>query len=174
MTHGKMMTEGREHRSLWKKEQAMMQAGVGLSTHKDTSEAAREASQTDLSRAGIDRADLALVFATADHGAGYSRLLRTVQTSPRPPMSGLCILPSISAVCRLSGFSRGVRLRPSSGSNLCSSTLLACLSWLVNAQRRSTRRGATYEQRRVHSENCQGYGPACCFAQTADRAARRG
>ena len=59
----------------------MIQAGVGLSTQKNTAEAAREATQTALSQAVIDRADLALVFATADHGAAYSQLLRTVQTT---------------------------------------------------------------------------------------------
>ena len=59
----------------------MIQAGVGLSTQKNTAEAAREATQTALSQAAIDRADLALVFATADHGAAYSQLLRTVQTT---------------------------------------------------------------------------------------------
>ena len=63
----------------------MIQAGVGLSTHKDTSEAAREATQTALSQAMIDSADLALVFATADHGAGYGQLLRTVQTTAQTP-----------------------------------------------------------------------------------------
>ena len=59
----------------------MIQAGVGLSTQKNTAEAAREATRIALSQAVIDRADLALVFATADHGAAYSQLLRTVQTT---------------------------------------------------------------------------------------------
>ena len=61
----------------------MIQAGVGLSTQKDTQAAAREATQTALGRAGIDAADLALVFATADHGAEYNALLRTVQTTAK-------------------------------------------------------------------------------------------
>jgi small ligand-binding sensory domain FIST len=59
----------------------MIQAGVGLSTHKDTHNAALEATQTALSQAGINTADFALVFATADHGAEYTKLLRTVQTT---------------------------------------------------------------------------------------------
>ena len=54
---------------------------VGLSTQKDTQAAAREATQTALSGAGIHSADLALVFATADHGAEYNTLLRTVRTT---------------------------------------------------------------------------------------------
>lgn len=57
----------------------MLQAGVGLSTHKDTERAALEAAQTALTRAGSGRADFALVFATASHGPGYSLLLRTIQ-----------------------------------------------------------------------------------------------
>src|SRR5215467_12611201 len=57
----------------------MLQAGVGLSTQKDTRKAAREAAQTALSRTGSSTADFALVFATAGHGPGYSLLLRTIQ-----------------------------------------------------------------------------------------------
>jgi len=61
----------------------MLQAGVGLSTQKDTQKAAREAAQTALSRAGSSMADFALVFATAGHGPGYSLLLRTIQQVTR-------------------------------------------------------------------------------------------
>jgi len=57
----------------------MLQAGVGLSTHKDTERAAAEAARIALTRAGSDHADFALVFATASHGPGYSLLLRTIQ-----------------------------------------------------------------------------------------------
>lgn len=127
----------------------MMQAGVGLSTHKDMSEAAREASQTALSRAGIDRADLALVFATADHGAGYSRLLRTVQTSAQTP----------NVVGRISAL---VHRR-------------ACPGWrALSAAPRGGEQPMSRDEFIQKIANCQGYGPACCLAQTADRAVRPG
>ena len=57
----------------------MIAAGVGLSKHHDTEQATREAVQAALSQAGGARADFALVFATAQHGAGYGRVLRTVR-----------------------------------------------------------------------------------------------
>ena len=57
----------------------MLTAGVGLSKQSDTEQATREAAQAALSQAGGDRADFALVFATAHHGAGYGRVLRTVR-----------------------------------------------------------------------------------------------
>ncbi len=57
----------------------MLHAGVGLSTEKDTAHAAIEATTTALARAHIDTADLALVFATIEHGPLYSRLLRTIK-----------------------------------------------------------------------------------------------
>lgn len=57
----------------------MIHAGVGLSTEKDTERASREATETALARARVDTADLAIVFATTDHGPLYSRLLRTVK-----------------------------------------------------------------------------------------------
>jgi small ligand-binding sensory domain FIST len=61
----------------------MLHAGVGLSTHKNTQQAGIEAAETALSRSGSDTADLALVFATTEHGAGYSLLLRTVKDTAR-------------------------------------------------------------------------------------------
>ena len=57
----------------------MLVAGVGLSKQHDTEQATREAAQAALSQAGGDRADFALVFASAHHGAGYGRVLRTVR-----------------------------------------------------------------------------------------------
>ena len=57
----------------------MIHAGVGLSIEKDTERASREAATTALTRAHVDTADLAIVFATMEHGPLYSRLLRTVQ-----------------------------------------------------------------------------------------------
>src|SRR5215470_384101 len=60
-------------------EHAMLHAGVGLSTEKDTVRAAIEATTTALARAHTDTADLALVFATIEHGPLYSRLLRTIK-----------------------------------------------------------------------------------------------
>lgn len=65
------------------REVVMLHAGVGLSTHTDTEHAGREATQTALMRAGSDTADFALVFATAEHGPGYSLLLRTVTETAR-------------------------------------------------------------------------------------------
>jgi small ligand-binding sensory domain FIST len=57
----------------------MLHAGVGLSTEKDTARAAVEATTTALTRAQVDTADLALVFATTEHGPQYQRLLRTIK-----------------------------------------------------------------------------------------------
>jgi len=61
----------------------MLHAGVGLSTHKNTQQAGIEAAEIALTRSSSDTADLALVFATTDHGAGYSLLLRTVKETAR-------------------------------------------------------------------------------------------
>ncbi len=57
----------------------MLAAGVGLSKQQDTEQATREAAQAALRQAGGDSADFALVFATAQHGAAYGRVLRTVR-----------------------------------------------------------------------------------------------
>ncbi len=57
----------------------MLHAGVGLSTEKDTARAAVEATTTALTRAQMASADLALVFATTEHGPQYHRLLRTIK-----------------------------------------------------------------------------------------------
>jgi small ligand-binding sensory domain FIST len=57
----------------------MIHAGVGLSTEKNTERASREATEIALARARIDAAELAIVFATMDHGPLYGRLLRTVK-----------------------------------------------------------------------------------------------
>lgn len=57
----------------------MIHAGVGLSTAKDTERASREATETALAQARVSVADLAIVFATMEHGPLYHRLLRTVK-----------------------------------------------------------------------------------------------
>lgn len=57
----------------------MLHAGVGLSTQRNTERAAVEAAQTALTRSGSDTADLALVFATTEHGPNYGLLLRTIK-----------------------------------------------------------------------------------------------
>lgn len=59
----------------------MLHAGVGLSTEKDTERAGIEATEIARSRMGTDSADLALIFATIEHGPLYSRLLRTVKNT---------------------------------------------------------------------------------------------
>lgn len=61
----------------------MLYAGVGLSTQKNAQQAGIEAAETALSRSGSATADLALVFATTEHGADYSLLLRTVKDTAR-------------------------------------------------------------------------------------------
>ncbi len=61
----------------------MLHAGVGLSAQPDTQKAAIEATRIALSRSGCPTADLALVFATTEHGASYSLLLRTVKELAR-------------------------------------------------------------------------------------------
>jgi len=61
----------------------MIHAGVGLSTTKDTEQASREATATALAQAKISTADLAIVFATTEHGPLYNRLLRTVKETAR-------------------------------------------------------------------------------------------
>jgi small ligand-binding sensory domain FIST len=57
----------------------MLCAGVGLSIEKNTEKAAVEAAKIAIGRAHTDSADLALVFATTEHGPGYSLLLRKVK-----------------------------------------------------------------------------------------------
>jgi small ligand-binding sensory domain FIST len=59
----------------------MLYAGVGLSTAKDTERAGIEAAEAARNRMGAATADLALIFATVEHGPLYSRLLRTVKTT---------------------------------------------------------------------------------------------
>jgi small ligand-binding sensory domain FIST len=56
-----------------------IQAGAGLSTLEDTEEAARQAAARSLERAGCDRADWALVFATTAHRPRYSAMLAAIQ-----------------------------------------------------------------------------------------------
>lgn len=61
----------------------MLHAGVGLSTQKDTEKAGIEAAQNACTQSGSDTADVALVFATVEHGPSYSLLLRTVKNVAR-------------------------------------------------------------------------------------------
>ena len=56
----------------------MIQAGVGLSTGLDTARAAREAAAQAAASLPGNRADLAIVFATSDHAADLSVLVREV------------------------------------------------------------------------------------------------
>ena len=52
----------------------MIRAGVGLSKNPATERAAEDAAARAMERAGVDRADLALVFFTADHAPAADRL----------------------------------------------------------------------------------------------------
>src|SRR3954470_4314128 len=52
----------------------MIRAGVGLSNNPATEHAAEDAAGRAMERAGIDRADLVLVFFTADHAAAAPKL----------------------------------------------------------------------------------------------------
>jgi small ligand-binding sensory domain FIST len=55
----------------------VLRAGAGLSTERDSARAATEATAGALRSAGLDRADLLLVFATTPHGPGFGRVTRT-------------------------------------------------------------------------------------------------
>ena len=54
-------------------------AGVGLSGEQDTEAAAREAIHLAMNRAGIERADFVVLFATPHHFAQYRPLMKWVQ-----------------------------------------------------------------------------------------------
>ena len=56
-----------------------MAAGSGLVTGKRTGEAAREASRAAMEASGIDRAELALVFATGDAYREGAEMLASVE-----------------------------------------------------------------------------------------------
>jgi len=55
----------------------VLRAGAGLSTDRDSARAAAEAAAGALRAAGIDRADVLLVFATTAHGPAFGRVTRT-------------------------------------------------------------------------------------------------
>ncbi|HEU4401022.1 MAG TPA: FIST N-terminal domain-containing protein [Candidatus Polarisedimenticolia bacterium] len=55
------------------------QAGVGLSSATDTAQAAREAAGTALKRAGVERADWGVIFATFPHRPRYAAALAETQ-----------------------------------------------------------------------------------------------
>ena len=57
----------------------MLKAGVGQSTTRTTSRAIEEAAGQAMARAGIDKADLALVFFTVDHVANGQDLTSTLR-----------------------------------------------------------------------------------------------
>ena len=61
----------------------MIRAGVGHSANPSTSQAAVQAVTEALSRAGIDRADLAIVFFTAEHVAQREELIATLARTAR-------------------------------------------------------------------------------------------
>jgi small ligand-binding sensory domain FIST len=56
----------------------MIFAGVGLSTESNTARAAREAAERAAAKLPAQRADFAVVFATAEHGDALSDLLKTL------------------------------------------------------------------------------------------------
>lgn len=56
----------------------MIQAGVGQSQRRSTAEAAVEAASRAMSQAGLSRADMAVVFFTADHGAQQGDIVQSV------------------------------------------------------------------------------------------------
>jgi len=74
----------------------MIRAGVGQSQRQSTGQAVEDAARQALARAGISRADLAIVFFTADHagnaGEFASSLIRTVGTDCVVGSSGAGIL----------------------------------------------------------------------------------
>jgi small ligand-binding sensory domain FIST len=56
----------------------MIQAGVGQSQESSTAEAAQEAASRAMSQAGISRADMAVVFFTADHASHQRELAQSL------------------------------------------------------------------------------------------------
>jgi small ligand-binding sensory domain FIST len=55
----------------------VLRAGVGLSTERDSKRAAADAAAGALRSAGVEKADLLLVFATTPHGPGFTQVTRT-------------------------------------------------------------------------------------------------
>jgi small ligand-binding sensory domain FIST len=75
-----------------------MRAGVGYSGDRSAKAAATRATAEALGRAGLNRADLAVVFATADYEAEYPELLEAVRGVSGAPAavgcSGMSVLTS--------------------------------------------------------------------------------
>ena len=75
-----------------------MRAGAGYSAERSADAAARQATKAALEQAGLDRADLAVVFATTDYVAEYPRLLGILKAasgaSSLVGCSGLSVLTS--------------------------------------------------------------------------------
>ena len=69
----------------------MLRAGVGLSVQTDTEKASIEAAGTALKRSGGTSADLALVFATLEHGPHYSLMLRKIKKLRVRPTSWVAV-----------------------------------------------------------------------------------
>ena len=63
----------------------MIEAGVGLSTASDTRLAAREAAGQAVASLSADRADFAIVFATAGHGEALPALLEGISGAAGTP-----------------------------------------------------------------------------------------
>lgn len=57
----------------------MIWAGSGMSSGKESRRAAREAARASLSSAGLQRAGLVFIFATADHAGQYPAMLEAVR-----------------------------------------------------------------------------------------------
>jgi small ligand-binding sensory domain FIST len=57
----------------------MIRAGVGHSTNPESVDAAVEAAKLAMSRAGLKRAEMAIVFAAASHQPAYSQLLHAIR-----------------------------------------------------------------------------------------------
>lgn len=61
----------------------MLSAGAGQSSNPSAAEAAKEAANRALSQAGLDRADLVLVFFTADHVPSHQELVAALRDTTR-------------------------------------------------------------------------------------------
>ncbi len=87
-----------------------MRAGVGYSDEESAEVAAAQATELALERAAVNRADLAVVFATTNYWAEYPRMLGTVRATSgaRSPVgcSGMGVLTSDAVRARPPGTHR--------------------------------------------------------------------